>query len=389
MVGERLPPREALDRTCLPRADAHTLPAECYTSRAWLDAEIQSIFARTWVFLGRADEIAQPGEYLADDLPGLGPVVAVRGDDMQLRAFANVCRHRGAKLLAEGRGKLKAGLIVCPYHAWTYDSKGGLRGAPKMGRKLCKADFPLVPVHLAEHRGLLFVHGGGAEGSDPPPLADSLGNCPRLVLDRWPLEDMVTVSRREYDVQCNWKFVFDNTCEWYHLDAVHKTTIGSMKACTVEEAHGEAPTGEWDAIAAYIENESVVPLPGEPTFPSVSDGTYFTNLFFAGLQINLTHDCAYFLRMLPSTSPGQSRLSTGLLLPRATVESPDFTEEKLALYKHRLHVLALEDNSIAENQQRSVNSPFYRPGVYAHSESNTHSFNKWVVQRVLSDAAQY
>lgn len=96
------------------RDEARTLPSGCYTSPAWFAKETESIFARGWMLIGRGDEIAQPGAYLALDLPGVGPVFVTRAKDGSVRGFANVCRHRGARMLEEGRGVLKAGVVVCP-----------------------------------------------------------------------------------------------------------------------------------------------------------------------------------------------------------------------------------------------------------------------------------
>lgn len=126
------------EATRRPLQEALSLPAHTYTSPEWHAAEVQAVFGRQWMLVGRVDELEQPGSYITLDAPALGPLIALRSKDGELRAFANVCRHRGAKLMSEPQGVLRGGL-TCPYHAWTYDTEGNLRGAPKMKERRTNA----------------------------------------------------------------------------------------------------------------------------------------------------------------------------------------------------------------------------------------------------------
>ena len=109
-----------------PLGEATCLPAHVFINEAWHERELKSVFRPSWTLIGRADELTAPGSYLTLHVPGVGPVVAVKGKDHVIRAFHNVCRHRGAMLLSECSGRLKGG-IVCPYHGWAYDATGNLR----------------------------------------------------------------------------------------------------------------------------------------------------------------------------------------------------------------------------------------------------------------------
>lgn len=230
---------------------ATSLPGHCYTSQAWFQRELERVFKPTWLLVGREDEFTEVGSYMTVDAPGVGPVVVVRDKHNVLRAFANVCRHRGAVLLRKERGTVRGG-IVCPYHAWAYGTDGKLKGAPKTKRKpragskaagaaasddatpaeaACfdafdRKDYPLLEVRMETVGGFLFINGAG---DSAPSLAASLGNCGDLVLRKWPLEDMVTVGRAVYEVGCNWKFLFENTSETYHTSYVHKDSL--VRAC--------------------------------------------------------------------------------------------------------------------------------------------------------------
>ncbi len=197
-------------------ARASTIPARWYTDPAFLEAERKLVFGRTWQAVGRAAAVAEPGSYFACDITG-EPVVVVRGNDGRLRAFSNVCRHRGA-VLAEGEGR--ASVIRCPYHAWTYELDGRLFATPEFEgvadwdrSRICLPEFavetwgPFVFVNLDPNAGV---------------LRDVLGAIPEEIRAiGCPFDEMRFSYRRDYMVECNWKVYIDNYLEGYHLPAAH------------------------------------------------------------------------------------------------------------------------------------------------------------------------
>lgn len=276
-----------------PIQTARTLPSHVFHNEAWHDAEVRHLLGSSWIMAGRADELPRPGSFMRLDIPGGASAIIVRGKDSVVRAWANVCPHRGAALTDQEAGRF-AGGIVCPYHAWTFDpTSGALRGVShKGGMPPCfdKTEWPLAAMRLEEHRGFLFV----SPSATTPPLDASLGNAPELVLGNWPLEDMVTVGRREYLVDANWKFLMQNTSETYHTSYVHRDSLGPMPSEPVSALRGVAPVGAWDAVHVPS-SRSIVPLPGEaapfPELPGV-ETTFFVSLF-PSCQLNLTRDCAW------------------------------------------------------------------------------------------------
>src|SRR5579862_2831720 len=169
----------------LPRASAHaalraliasrrsgfTLPAPFYLSPALFAYDLELIFARHWLFVGVEPEIAEPGDFFTVEL-GADSIIIVRDDDMAVRAFHNVCRHRGARLRPAGRGIV--GNLVCPYHSWTYNLKGELIRNQHMGEGFEFCRYSLKPVHLENLAGLLFI----CLAAEPPafaPLRAGLG----------------------------------------------------------------------------------------------------------------------------------------------------------------------------------------------------------------------
>jgi len=195
---------------------ASTIPGRWYTDPDMLEAERRAVFARTWQAVGRAGWVAAPGSYFGCEIAG-EPVLVVRGEDGVLRAFSNVCRHRGA-LLAEGQGC--GPVIRCPYHGWTYKLDGSLFGQPEFEgvadwdrSRVCLPRF-----QVTEWGPFVFVNQDAAV----PPLAEVLGAIPGEVAQIGCAIDRLRFSyRRDYVIACNWKVYIDNYLEGYHLPAAH------------------------------------------------------------------------------------------------------------------------------------------------------------------------
>ena len=198
-----------------PLLEAETAPAWCYTSPDFYQREVERIWKKIWNFVGSVDQIAKPGDYFTLTFVGV-PLIILRDQDGAIRAFANTCRHRGSELL-EGKGNCK--LIVCPYHSWTYELNGRLRGAPEMDQTVNfdSEKSGLIPIKIDTWGGFLFIN----FDPDCPPLAQHLGDLPEK-LAPYNLENMTLVRRKIYDMKCNWKLFVENAKEAYHIGTVHK-----------------------------------------------------------------------------------------------------------------------------------------------------------------------
>lgn len=194
--------------------NAWTLPAALYTDPNVFDGEKEKIFSRTWQVVGRAGQVANPGDYFTNELVG-EPLVCVRGADRKLRGFYNVCRHRAGPP-AEGCGSRK--LFRCRYHGWTYDLDGSLISATEIEgvNGFRPENFALVPVRTEEWFNLVFVN----LNPEARPLLEGLGELPKQA-DKFPFREMKLFERRTYDMKCNWKTYVDNYLEGYHLPSVH------------------------------------------------------------------------------------------------------------------------------------------------------------------------
>ena len=210
-----LPHIEPTDLEVTPIERAETIPSAWYREASFHELDRRHIFEKSWQFAGHVVQLQQPGTYLLAEAAG-NPIVIVRGKDGSLRAFYNVCRHRGGPLATEPCGQVK--MLQCKYHGWTYRLDGMLRGVPRFNRVdlFNKEDYGLVPVALAEWQGLLFVR-VSEEGEDLESVMAGIAS--RIAPTR--LDTLHYAGREVYDIACNWKNYVDNYLEGYHLPYVH------------------------------------------------------------------------------------------------------------------------------------------------------------------------
>jgi phenylpropionate dioxygenase-like ring-hydroxylating dioxygenase large terminal subunit len=224
-----------------PLQDAYTIPAPWYTDARIAQLELQNVFSRTWQEVGRTTQVEKPGQYVTATVAG-EPIVAVRGSDGKLRAFYNVCRHHAMTVMNEPCGHAQH--MRCPYHGWTYNLEGELRGMTEF-EGVCnfdRAQNGLVPARVDTWENFVLVN------LDPhaAPLHDSLG---ALVGLAQPLNfgGLKFVERRSYIQQCNWKVYVDNFLDGgYHVPHMHKGlnsvldytnyTIENVDRCCVQSS---------------------------------------------------------------------------------------------------------------------------------------------------------
>jgi choline monooxygenase len=221
--------------------DAYTIPAPWYTDARIAQLELQNVFSRTWQAVGRTAQVEMPGQYVTASVAG-EPIVAVRGSDGKLRAFYNVCRHHAMTVMNEPCGHAQH--MRCPYHGWTYNLEGELRGMTEF-EGVCnfdRAQNGLVPVRVETWENFIFVN------LDPraAPLRDFLGSLVGLAR---PLDfgGLKFVERRSYIQKCNWKVYVDNFLDGgYHVPHMHKGlnsvldytnyTIENVDRCCVQSS---------------------------------------------------------------------------------------------------------------------------------------------------------
>ena len=200
-VGRFLTP-EIIQRINRPTAEATGLPNEAFTSSEFLDLEKQLLFRRTWMCAGFVQDIPEPGDIMPTSIGGV-PIILTRAQDGEVRAFHNVCRHRGTQLVTESKSGMSS--ISCPYHGWTYDLDGKLRrrahfAGPDKEGSLAGIRLFEVPCGIWEH--LIFVN----IDAQAPPL-ETFMQPVRRQLEGYDFSALVFAEEMTWTIESNWKFV--------------------------------------------------------------------------------------------------------------------------------------------------------------------------------------
>src|SRR6059036_2647259 len=283
-----------------------TLPGRYYNAPEIWAEERERILARRWICVGRDAELGQPGDYAVRAVGGES-VMIVRGQDGAVRAFYNVCRHRGTRLCEAERGRLSE-TIQCPYHAWTYALDGRLIGAPHMHevQGFDKKAYPLHAVALAEWEGFLFLN------LDPAaePLADAFGPLAGRFA-RYNLPAVRTVRRIEYDVRANWKLILQNYNECLHCPTIHPELSTKLPYTSGANDLIDGPfLGGYMEIKAPNESATMTgracALPLGTLAPEDQRRAFYYALF-PTMMLSLHPDYAVFYTVWP-VAPMQSRV---------------------------------------------------------------------------------
>ena len=315
------------------RTLAYGLPAAWYHRPDIYEQERQRIFRREWTWLGRTEQLAKPGDYLAIDIAGWR-VFAIRDRDGNLRAFHNVCRHRAGPLVADGAGHCD--VIRCAYHGWTYDTAGRLRATPAFGAApdFDKKDFSLFPVRIDSWRGFVFVN----LDADAGPLVEGLGDLVKETAD-FPIEDFHYVHAESFDMNCNWKTYTDNFVEGYHIPGIHPAFHAVI---------------DFDKFTTEGRNRTVIMQAPQ------KDGSFYGGTWlwrYPNMTLSVFPDGMNISRILP-LGPGRMRQSYNFLFrdtsDAAMVRNRDTIARNCAVIR--------EDFGICESTQANLESGIFDRG---------------------------
>ncbi|WP_036596306.1 aromatic ring-hydroxylating oxygenase subunit alpha [Ottowia thiooxydans] len=360
--------------------DASTLPPAAYHDAAFYQREIDRLFLKEWNFIGHEDQLPSPRSYFTIDFAGV-PVIVARNSAGEIHAFANSCRHRGARLVS---GEGTSPVFVCKYHSWSYDLNGSLRGCPGMEdvKNFNKEENGLVPVRLEKMGPFMWINFDEKAVS----LAEHLGDLPTKVGSHG-IDELVLTRRMEHDVKCNWKVFVENFMDYYHTPTVHKKTLarGSLSVYHRKPVELAACDGNYlELYAAHEGTAGLLPgVEGFPVWPGLEgrnkEGSTFIFTSSCGL-FGFTKDCVWYVQINP-TGPESIRLTLGSCFHRSTVARPDF-EEIVQRYYERWDVAVAEDNEINELQQQGVRSPLCKPGRVSPLEAVSYAFRRQLLDKL-------
>ena len=347
-----------------------SLPGWIYRDADFLQAEKDQVFAASWQVVCHLNDMPHPGDYHTLDFLG-EPIVAVRGKDLGVKAFYNVCRHRGARLLDGGSGHCP-GRIVCPYHAWNYELDGSLGAVPH--RKEF-ADFPLdrfglKPLETEVYKGFVFVR------LQPglPSVADMLAPyANELALYR--LEELQPLGRVTLRVRhVNWKNVTDNYSDAMHIAVAHPglsrlfgQTYGVEAQPWVDKMWGhlrDVPSSQ------RSERMYQTVLPKAPHLPDERQRLWAYFKLWPNVAFDLYPDQVDFMQMIP-ISPTET-----LVREIAYAHKDERREMRAARYLNwRINRrVSLEDKALIERVQAGMGSRSYSPGPLGNNEVSLRSF---------------
>lgn len=345
-------------------------PTAVYVDPELAAREREAFFRDHPQMVGLSGDLPEPGSYLTIDDLGV-PIIAARDADGTFVAMVNACRHRGARVVDEGRGAARR--FSCPFHNWTYATDGALVGLPKRDHfgDIDDSCHGLLRLPAVERHGLLWVHPNPEGTIDVDALlTDELA----AELAHWRLEELRCSDVDRYDVACNWKLAMDTFGETYHFPALHQNTINlgfhgnvqcydtfgrnhRMLLCrrSIDEMR-LLPTDEWDICVAT--------LPAYWLFPNV--------------QLLPTGDGCFLVRAYPHpTDPGRHVSHITFYLRPGVLESADVARagESRTLAQLFASIIRDEDYVMSASQQATANSGALAEVIFGRNEPALHHYH--------------
>jgi glycine betaine catabolism A len=363
-------PEASLRATLQPFGQARMLPREAYVDESVLAWEREHVFDGGWVCAGRLDDLAEPQAQKAVRIGSTG-VLLVRDAEGELRAFANICRHRGHELLACGASNVR-GVVQCPYHAWSYELDGRLRMVPHAGDMagIERDDLGLLPVRHATWGGWVFVNVDGRAAD----FAEHLGGLAGLTAN-WQCERLVVATTHHYELQANWKVACENYHECYHCPLIHPELCRVSPADSGDNfawTDGAYVGGDMELVDGAV-TMSLDGRSGGAILPSLTAAerrqVLYVNLL-PNLLVSLHPDYVMTHRIEPVT-PTTSHVECQWLFAPETVARPGFDPSYAVGF---WDLTNRQDWAAVESVQRGLVSSRFVPGVFTEREDAVYHF---------------
>ncbi len=363
------------------------LASQFYLSPEIFALESRHIFHGQWFCAGRLDQIPDKGDCLVVEVAGES-VIVLRGRDESVRAFYNVCRHRGSRLIrtsplpdvaepAARRSSRIGAAVVCPYHAWSYNTDGTLRAAPfvQFDAACPKENFSLVPVALETWGGFIFLN----LGEKPSPLAGQAEKATRM-LGRYPFADMRRGAQIVYDVRANWKVILENYNECYHCGPVHPELCALVPAFRDKGGAGL----EWEDGIPHRAGAWTFTASGTSTrapFPGLSETErthHKGEVIYPNLLLSAAAEHVAAFTLWPK-APDFTRIACEFLFHESEVAKPDFDPTDVVEF---WDVVNRQDWHVCEGVQLGMQSRGFRGGFYAPMEDPSLDIRRYLARHL-------
>lgn len=361
------------------------LPADSYFDPRHYERELQRIWYRNWIYVGRSSEVADPRAFRTFEL-GDQKLILVRDDAGTLHGFHNTCRHRGAALCRELSGSMRSGAIICPYHAWTYNLQGELlrTSSKRHAQGFDLADYPLYRIAVREWSGFIFI----ALAADPARF-DRMFDVPLDRLAPWRLQDLALGHVLLKEVHCNWKVFWENYNECLHCPSVHPQ-LSQLVPIYGRGLLEERDDPNWNMHADDPDPKFKGGLRRGARTWSIDGqltGTAFSGLseedqklghvYMTGLPsiFIVGHlDYVRVVRLRP-LEPEKTELRVEYLFAPETLAKPGFDISNVVNFTD---LVMTEDAQVCELNQQGLHAAPHRRGVVMPEEYVIRQFHEWV-----------
>ena len=363
-----------MERKALERVEA-ALPAAWYRDPEHYRRELDAFWFDRWIAAAREEEIPSPGDWRTVRIASQS-IILSRDQDGRLRAFHNVCRHRGSALCTEEKGSFPRQRIVCPYHAWAYDLEGRLVATPRRMETpdFRPGDYPLLRVAVDSWGGFVFVH----FGKEPAPLAQAVGPREKR-FERYRFSELRIGKRIVLEVQANWKVLAENFSECFHCPPVHPEFCRIVTAYQDAGAWGLRATAE--ARPEYAAGAQTLTMDGTARLPALEhlneterQTLYAADMVLPNLFLNVHPDYVNSQLMFPTGPHSVRMVYDWLFEPRHLPLAEDDLQHYVALWD----LTNRQDARNCEWQQQGMQSRAFEHGVYVPQEFDAHRFAQWV-----------
>jgi choline monooxygenase len=343
-----------------PLNEAYTIPAPWYTDERIAKLELSNVFSKTWQPVGRLSQLEKPGDYVTARVAG-EPIVAVRGSDGGLRAFYNVCRHHAMTVMNEPCGHAQH--MRCPYHGWTYNLEGELRGMTEFEgvAHFERQDNGLVPVRVETWEKYAFVN----LDAPAPSLAESLGKLVELT-QPLGLSELQFVERRSYIQDCNWKVYVDNYLDGgYHVPHMHKglNSVLDYTNYTIENAGRTCIQSSPVAVDSKSEASAAATRKGDRAYYLWQYPNFMLNWYEGYLDTNI---------VLP-LGPSRCEVIFDFYFGDTSEAAMPYVRESMSVSER----VQQEDIIICDGVQRGLSSRAYQAGrLSVRREAGEHLFHR-------------